>query len=129
MRLRFCHLPYKICKMVFRYAQKPYLTTPLRASLREGPTDAYLALNGGASRSPKRGITPTPQGASPLTTESEKFPFGHNFLSVYPDCIFHKFKMQLGHIPSQKYDKTRFVNSPVLSHFFPLVMRHFVCII
>lgn len=88
------HLPYKICKIGFRYAQSLSYTAPSGSSSMRLLCNAYLAL--------------MVEIASP---PSEAFPYASMSL-----C-----SIELGHIPSQKYDKTRFVNAPVLSHFFPLI--------
>lgn len=70
---------------------------------------------------PQARLSPTLQGTLSLTNFRRNYslPF-IIFLQFYPYCISREFEMQLGHIPSQKYDKTRLASLPVLSHFFPL---------
>lgn len=63
--LYFSHLPYKICKMPGGLSY----TAPSGSSSMRLLRNAYLALNGGACGSPKRGHSPTHQGAAPLRSE------------------------------------------------------------
>ena len=76
----FCHLPYKICKMFFRCAQRLILQRPYGLIFDEVPVDAYLALNGGASRSPKaRAFPPCFKELRPLRRKVKEFPSRSQF--------------------------------------------------
>ena len=57
--------------MDFACAHLHLIPPPIGASLREGPSDAYLALNGGVCNSPKRGFPPRFKGLCPLRISEE----------------------------------------------------------
>lgn len=95
--LYFSHLPYKICKMPGGLSY----TAPSGSSSMRLLRNAYLALNGGACGSPKRGHSPTHQGAAPLRSEKQ-YRSALIAFRIYPAFDFHSHRgdqIEMGECP------------------------------
>lgn len=109
MCAKSCHLPYKIWKMIFA-SLKSYLP-PARFGV------PYLVLIVGACSSPKRSLTPTHQGALPLTITEEHYSLPLIIFICYLSlCNLSKVEIAPGHIPGRKSDDRKLVNSlPIIT--------------
>lgn len=114
------HLPYKICKINFRLLKFLSYIAPMGFSSRRSLRTLILFFKGHL-RFPFAKHNPSvTRDFVPYELKKKLFTIVHNFSSVLSLFIYSRVVNKLGHIPSQKYDKTRFVKSLVLSHFFPL---------